>query len=384
MSRNSNVAILDIGSQKVTVFIGSRGVNNIPSIKGVGEASYYGFSDGEFFDLDNLRETVNKALAIAASNTGMRFKRIYVGVPGEFTTVVCKECSTAFDKKHRINDEDLDELFIRNNAFKTNDYVTINHSAIYYKLDDGRRLMEPRGMNSTRLKALISYVLCERKFVNTFDDILTDQHIKEIEYVPSVWAEAMYLFEAEQRDKSVLLLDVGHITSSLVLVRGDGLLHLATFSMGGGHIAGDISTCMEIPYTQAEAVKQYINLSLNPDEDDVYKIYGESETLAFKASTVNEITKERVKLIGEMVNKCINRCEYECPTYLPLYLTGGGLCYMRGAKEILARTIGRPVEIIAPPIPQLNKPHLASTLGLLDVAIKYTESSKGFFKKFFG
>lgn len=382
MARNDNVAVLDVGSQKITVFIGAQGINNIPHIKGEGEVLYHGFSDGEFFDTDNLREAVNTAVLAAVNDTGSKIKRIYVGVPGEFTTVVCKDCSISFDKKHRISDQDIDELYMRNDDFNSKDYVTINHSAIYFKLDDNRRLMEPRGMSSMRLKALISYVLCERKFIDLFDRILHDLHIKEIEYVPSVWAETMYLFENEQRDKSVLLLDVGHITSSLVLARGDGLLHLSTFSMGGGHIAGDISMCMGIPYAQAETLKQYINLSLNPADDDVYKIYADNVPVAFQAVTVNDIVRERVKLIGEMVNQCISKCEYECPPYLPLYLTGGGLCHIRGAKEIIAKIVSRPVEIVAPPIPQSSRPQFSSTWSLLDIAIKHTRSNT-FFKKLF-
>lgn len=42
-----DVAVLDFGSGKITVFIGERGVNNTINIIGMGEANYAGFFEGD-------------------------------------------------------------------------------------------------------------------------------------------------------------------------------------------------------------------------------------------------------------------------------------------------------------------------------------------------
>lgn len=384
MAHTRDVAVLDVGSEKLTVYIGEKTVNGIFNVKGTGEAKYDGFMGGEWLNPDGLKEAVSKALNAAMRNVSGRFKKLYVGVPGEFSTVVCKEVGFALEKTRKIKDCDLDELFKIGDSFSQNKrFVTINCSAIYYLLDGNRRLIEPRGLTSSKLRALVSYVLCERTFTEKIDSILKDLGFSEVEYISACWASAMLLFEAEQRDKSALLLDVGYITSSLMLVRGDGLLHLSSFSCGGGNIAGDLVMCMDIPYSHAEMIKQKLNLSIKPSEEDKYSLFTRNGEASYSMSDVNEIARGRVEYIAQAVQKCIAKCEYECPAYLPLYVTGGGITGIRGTREILSSVLGRPVEFIAPDVPQMNFPHLSSTLGLLDVAFK-SERKPTFLQRIFG
>ena len=79
-------------------------------------------------------------------------------------------------------------------------------------------------------------------------------------------------------------------------------------------------------------------------------------------------------MIASTINKILNNTGYTYPDYLPVYLTGGGLSYLKGGKDYLSKVMGRNIEIIAPPVPQLNRPHYSSTLGLLDLALKEEES----------
>ena len=110
-------------------------------------------------------------------------------------------------------------------------------------------------------------------------------------------------------------------------------------------------------------------LSLLADDSDYYEIAGKDYMIPFSAKTANEIVSERIDLIASFILKCFSRCEYDFPEYIPVYLTGGGLCYIRGARDYLSKKLGRKVEIIAPPIPQLNRPHFSTSLGVLDIAL---------------
>ena len=384
MAYSKDVAVLDVGSEKLTVFIGERTVNGTFNVKSTGEAPYEGFKGGQWLDPDGLFDAVEKACAGATRSLGGRFRKLYVGVPGEFTTVVTKEVGFALEKTRKIRDCDLDELFKTGDTFGDNSrFITINCSAIYYVLDGNRRLIEPRGLVSSKLRALVSYVLAERSFTQCFDDILKRLGFSEVEYISACWAESMLLFEAEQRDKSALLLDVGFISSSLMLVRGDGLLHLSSFSCGGGNIAADLNMCLDIPYTQAKMIRQKLNLSILPTEDDKYSLLTRGGEVSYSMLEVNEVARGRIEYIAQAVQKCIEKCEYECPAYLPLYVTGGGLANIRGTREILSSVLGRPVEFISPAVPQMSSPHLSTTLGILDVALK-SEKKTTFLQRIFG
>ncbi len=364
------VAILDFGSSKITVLIAERGVNGTFNIKGTGEVEYAGYYEGEFLEADKVKLAVGLAISNAETTARTRISKLYVGVPGEFTTVVCKDAVINFPKKKKINDVDINQLFFVGNIYKNHPtHTVINNTPIYFTLDDGRRIIEPRGLYSTRLSGFVSYTLAETNFLDFVENVLGELGIKNSQYISSTVAESLFLFEPEIRDRYALLVDCGHISTSVMLVRGDGVLFQNSFSMGGGHITGDLSQCLKISFFQAESLKRKVVLSLLADDTDFYEIAGKDYMIPFGAKTTNEIVTERIDIISSFILKCFAKCEYDFPDFIPVYLTGGGMCYIKGIRDYLSKKLGRRVEISAPPIPQLNRPHFATSLGVLDIAL---------------
>ncbi|MBQ2714061.1 MAG: hypothetical protein IJF76_00320 [Clostridia bacterium] len=380
----NDVAALDIGSEKITLFYGNKSVNDTFNIKASSSIPYAGFAEGEWLDEESLSSIIKKAVEDVQAVSKNKIRKLFVGVPGEFTTCVVKEVEIRLDRRRRVVDSDIDELYDKGNTYKAHKrYATINCAAIYYVLDDNRRIIEPRGLATEKVKALVSYVLCERKFAKKINEIVQSIGIDEIEFVSSSWAEAMYLFEDDQRDKSVLLLDVGYITSSVMLARGDGLLYLSSFSCGGAHVTGDLTLGLDIPYSHAEQLKTRLDLNRNVSVDDKYQVVVKGQQYTYSAVEINEIAKARISFLADIVSKCLDICEYEYPAHMPLYITGGGLFGMRGAKELLSKSLNRSVEFVEPRDPKFAKPYFSSTLGLMDIAVKHTDAFEGFWKKIF-
>ncbi|MGD9901206.1 MAG: cell division FtsA domain-containing protein [Spirochaetales bacterium] len=373
----TEVAILDFGSSKITVLIAERGINNTFNIKGRGESEYYGFAEGEFFDTKELELAMGLAINNAISNSGTKIKKIYVGVPAEFCYLETKEVSQAYGNKKRINDDDIYNLFdMADNYYENKTHTVINRSPIYFILDDNRKIIDPNGIVTTKLSAKVSFILAENKFIDLIDDIMEKLSIPKAEYISSPLAESLYLLEPETRDKLAILVDCGHITTSVALSSGDGLLSLSAFSIGGGHITGDLNQCLNLSFADAEGLKRKVVLSLDASDDDFYETNVKGIITPIPAKMVNEIVESRLDMIASTINKILNATGYTYPDYLPVYLTGGGLSYLKGGKDYLSKVMGRNIEIIVPPIPQLNRPHYSSALGLLDLALKEEESMK--------
>lgn len=368
------VAILDFGSSKVTVLIAERGINGTFCIKGTGEVEYAGFYEGEFLEADKVKLAVGLAISNAETTAKTRITKLYVGVPGEFTTVVCREAVINFPKKKKITEDDINQLYLVGDIYKNHpSHTIINNTPIYFVLDDNRRIIEPRGLFSTKLGGYISYSLAETNFLDFVENMLGELGIRNSQYISSTVAESLFLFEPEIRDRYALLVDCGHITTSVMLIRGDGVLFQNSFSMGGGHITGDLSQCLKISFFQAESLKRKVVLSLLADDTDFYEVAGKDYMIPFSAKTTNEIVMERIDIIASFILKCFAKCEYEFPDYIPVYLTGGGLCYIKGIRDYLSKKLGRKVEIAVPPIPQLNRPHFSTSLGVLDIALDIEE-----------
>ena len=381
-----DIAVLDFGSGKIDVLIGERGVNNTICINCMGECDYAGFADGEWFEPDQLGYAIGHAINNAETNSRTKIKRLYVGVPGEFTTVVCRDVSISLTKKRKVTEADVDMLHEQGDVFRNNpDYTVINIGPVYYTLDDDRRLVQPVGMTSNKLGGHISYVLAENRFIHFVGKILEELGIESIEFVSSVLAEELLLFDDITRDQYVVLIDVGYITTSVAVGRGDGLLGLYNFSLGGGHITGDLAMAFGISFSQAESLKRKVVLSLNASDADVYEITDRDSRIPFPAKTVNEIVMERIKLIASTIEKCLSKCEYDYPDYIPYHLTGGGLSYLKGARDYLSKRLNKPVEIVSPSFPPFSRPHMSSGIGLMDMLLdQQPQEKKGFFARLFG
>ena len=58
----NDVAVLDIGSEKITLFYGNKSVNDTFNVKAFSSIPYAGFADGEWLDELALGEVIQKAI----------------------------------------------------------------------------------------------------------------------------------------------------------------------------------------------------------------------------------------------------------------------------------------------------------------------------------
>ena len=82
------VAVLDIGSDAVTLVMQDRKYANNFAFKA--SADYDGFQDGEFLDMEGLFRVVDSLVRECEASAFCELDEIMVGVPGEFTSIVCK------------------------------------------------------------------------------------------------------------------------------------------------------------------------------------------------------------------------------------------------------------------------------------------------------
>lgn len=379
-------AVMDIGSSKITVLVGRRGVNNTICIVGTGESEYAGYEDGEWFQPDELINAVARAVSRAQTDSHVKIRHLYIGVPGQFTATQCKEVSMSLGRRRKVTDDDVDELYELGDTFDGDpNYKLINTQPIYFTLEDDRKLIQPVGMTASRLSGYISYILAERRFIQTFDRIMNELGIDSHEYVSSVLAESLFLFDDFVRDRYAVLIDVGYIVTDVVVARGDGILRQFSIPIGGGHITKDLRDDLDIRFSLAEKLKRKAVLNLEFGEDDTYEVSIKDRKKSFSARAVNDIVTVKINKIARTVNNCLMSCDL--PSSTTYWLTGGGVSYITGARDYLSKRMDRRIDIAAPRLPQYNKPHLSSVLGLLDMVLDDEEeptAKKGFFARLFG
>ena len=363
--QKKQTAIIDFGSSKITALLGDSGVNGTFVIKGRYTFNYDGFAEGAFFDQNKLRRILLSAaehfFSIAKPDT------VYVGVPAAFTRVFTKDSQISFSKKKKITPQDVDNLFDSAFLIPSSNRTLINRSAVVYELDGGRRVANPVGETSETLKGKLSFIVCDNYFINEVRPALLSAGFDKVEFVSVPLAEALYLIEAEVRDRIAVVLDVGYITSSFTIIQGDGIIYQKDIDFGGGYITGAICEQFDIDFDVAEKIKLKMNLARAIE--DKMDLIGSDDGALYSYEEVKSTVLRSLDDLCESVSDAFEASGYEVPEYVPLKITGGGIAYLRGAKEHVAGRLNMPVEILCPKVPLSEKPTESSLLSLFDFAL---------------
>ena len=367
--RKKQVAVIDVGSSKITAVVGERGINKTFVIKGKSSYEYDGFEGGTFFNAEHLKRILFAIAEMINKTAGGIIDTVYVGVPGEFTQVMVKDSQISFAKKKRIQEEDVDALFDAAFVMTSAKHTLINRSAVVYELDDFRRLANPVGSVSSILKGKLSFVLCTNYFIEAVKPALVAAGIKNVECVSSALAQAMYLIDAETRDRTAILADIGYITTTFTIIQGDGLLYQKSFAYGGGYITAELSEKFGLDFAVAERLKKKISLS-QLSSSASYDLIEADNGEYYNLTELQQAVKNSLDGLCESIEETIEQSGYIIPEYVPLMITGGGISYIRGAKEHVSGRLNTIVSVIAPKVPLMDKPTESTTLSLLDIALE--------------
>lgn len=361
-------AILDFGSQKLSLLVGNRDVNNSLNVRCIYEEKYEGFLDGEFLEPKNLVKNILNALQGAEKVIGREIKSLTIGVPTEFCYSTCVTTSTSFDKQRKINFNDIKNIFDKA-AIQSKTHTIINKSAVYYILGENNKVQNPISQVANKITAYLSLILCDNSFISTVSKAMIRVGIDDFTFTSSALCQAQYLFSIEERDKYVLFVDCGYITTTVALVRGDGLLNMSSFSLGGGHIIADLSQCLKLPFNVSEQLFKKVVLCIEPEENDTYDIIYNKEVHRISINVANAIVESRIENIAKAIQKCLSSWEFNFPDFICVNLTGGGISFTRGGAELLSKYLDKNVKIVELPYSQLTRTNYSSCLAVLNYAL---------------
>lgn len=374
-----SVAVLEVGSQKITCIIGQRGVNGTFLLKSISESEYDGYADCSFYDMGSLARSVEEVVKTTVKNAKMSIDKLYVSVPGEFSTVRTKEHTLAFPRKRRIKKRDVDELL---SAFELNErsqYVITDVSAVYYILDDNRRVANPVGAVSFKLGAYLSYMLADKAYVRQMTNVCKSVGVKRIDFISESIAECLYLFSEEEREYRNILIDIGYLSTNVMVLFGGGVLLQQAFSYGGGYITLELMKRSIVSsndfekFDLAEKLKRKINLGYDINVNGTYHLVVNDTDFMVPLQVSNFTVKSCLEVLADEINKILSSWPIDLRVNIPIYITGGGINYIRGAKEYLASLLEMQIIDVAPKVPFMNKPDESACLSILNEALKREE-----------
>ena len=366
--KNNFIAILDFGSSKVTCMAATKVAGRSDFvIRAVGQSAYNGFDDNSWYEPETISFAVTDAISQVEKKMDSPIKEIFVGVPGVFCATVTSEASVTFHSKKKIDGDDIQELIKKADIFDVGpDNIPMGGKPVYFILDGALKTFDPVGSVASKLTALVSFSFMKNYFRNSVSPVLLQKGIKKVTYMNTCDAETQFIAQTMGLTDYCIVVDVGHITTNVMLSGGKSLLFSRTFSLGSGYLASDLCQVEGCEYKVAMATLEKINFSLEFREGDTYNVNG----VALDAKRTNEILKARIGQIADYIIKSFQYCDKEIPYNTPVILTGGGLTYLRGGAYVLSTFLGKNVKVYESANPQTNRNEYTSCYGLLAEAIK--------------
>lgn len=357
--------VLDIGSSSLRLLA----VTNVcKRAKIVAEESllYDGFLDGEFLSEDKLEGNLNELIMNLSSKIKRSITSVTVGVPNDFCICVCKRIKRSFVTLHKISKTDLLNLYEYNMTFgESESYSVINYSPMQFVLDGDFKTMSPVGKKTSMLIADVSYILAKNSFIDLISEKLKSLKVKDIDFVSTTLAQGSVCETKSGDKKPFILVDCGHITTSVSVFKGEGLALMSSFSMGGGHISSDIMQVLNLGFKEAELIKRKVVLTIDSRKNDQYLVRFKGENIKAPINITNQIVKSRIEMIAKTVDNILSIDDYFKD--LDIYITGDGLSNFKGVKNIFKNVTNREIYDFKIPFDSSKDKFQTSKYGLMSL-----------------
>lgn len=232
-----------------------------------------------------------------------------------------------------------------------------------YRLDDSRGISSPVGQSAKRLEVVTLLVTAPSSSVDAIQLISDQLGRRMVELVPTPMAAALGSLTSEQMESNGIVIDLGHGTTSLAVLRNGAVAFVGAVPIGAHHVTRDLAQLLDCELPEAERLKCESGTAdlpgVNPEEAVMVRQKGSNHQRALKKRVLAEIISSRLRETARHAAEKVARGGFEFSDLPTVYLTGGG-ALLDGADSVFGDAFGaRRVKIVWPRLTGNHARHLA-------------------------
>jgi len=378
--KDEYLAAIDIGTTKVSTFIGVIKKHNIIEIKGFGTSECRGIKKGLVVDINEATKSILNSIGIAEKSTNSFIDSSYIGVTGKHISFINNWTEININSPGKIvRKADVDKLI--NNANKVS--LSSEHHVIHtlikqFAVDDEKDIVDPIGLSTDKLAVELLVIYGSATPIKNVINCVKAANIEIEDIILEALASSEAVLTSEEKESGVIMLDIGGGTTDVAIYRNRKLIFTYTLPVGGDLITNDISIGLNIPFAKAEEIKKkFANVDYNFYETlnrismgDI-KVDSNKTTLNIRLySIVNDRVKELLALVKEKI---------EAYGFIHLIPCGvvitGGSAHLKGIAALANSVFNMPVRIGIPidvegPSEATTNPIYSTAIGLLKYAFQ--------------
>ncbi len=372
------IAAIDIGTTKVSTFIGSVNKNNTIEIKGFGNSDCLGMKKGLVVDINEATKSILNSIGMAEKSTNTFIDSAYIGVTGKHIAFLNNWTEININSPGKVvRKVDADKLIGLANKINLSSEQYVIHTLIkQFAIDDEKNIIDPIGLSTDKLAVELLVIYGSTIPIKNVVNSVKAANVEIEDIILEALASSEAVLTPEEKESGVIMLDIGGGTTDIAVYKNKKMVFTYCLPVGGNQITNDISIGLNIPFLKAEEIKKkFANVDYNFYET-LNKINIGDLKLDRNKTTLNirlyNIVNDRVKELLTLAKEKIEAYGFIHSVPCGVVLTGG-TANLKGIKSLAKTVFGMPSRIgnatdIEGHSSAINNPMHSTGIGLLKYA----------------
>lgn len=373
------IAGLDIGTSKVSAVLAKTSSKGL-QVLGVGISQNDGVKKGVVVDIESTTKAVEQAVDQLRNMTNMEIDSVFINISGGHATLFENRGVIAVTREDKeITGEDVRRVMQSARIFALPpEKEIIDVIPKQFIVDGYDEIRDPIGMFGTRLEVDACIVTCSSTTLQNLVRSVERAGLDIAGVVIEPLALGEVLLTNDEKELGVTVIDVGAGKTEYSVFE-NGLLKSSGFiPVGGDSITNDLAVGLRVSFGEAEKLKKQYGL-VKPEYSQQTSIQvksiAEDSPREIGIDELCEIIEARVYEIFFLVNRELVKSGIKNKLSSGVVVTGGGVSFLRGCKEVVHEVMGLPVRIGVPEYIGVSSPVYSSGVGI----VKYLAGRKHYY-----
>jgi len=325
------VAVLDVGTSKVSALIALLSSDGSARIIGSGQKPCAGLKRGTVTDFDKTEMAIRGAMDQAERAAGLQMDSVIASfAAGNMASSMAgAEIDIA-----GANITPTDMVTLRQAgraAIDPRGRSVIHALPALYTLDGLPGIESPLGLHADRLGVDIHVVTADTPAILNFTRAVGQAHLGLAGLVSSPIAASLAVLDDEERDIGVALIEIGAGLTSIAVHKFGIVVGVATVPMGSADITDDIAAAFDTRRSNAERLKTFDGAAVATVRDQNEPVIippavddGSTEPRKLPRAQLVAVIRTRLDILFGEIAKALAGLGFVGPQARRVVLTGGG------------------------------------------------------------
>lgn len=370
------IASIDIGTSKICTIISEIDKFGKLQIIGIGKTNCEGIRKGVVVDIESTARSISESVEQAENMADAEINQVFVNIPGGYASIIKNKGIIAVSNENReIGIEDIKRVL--NSATIISippDRQIVDIVPAQYIVDGYDEIKDPTGMFGVRLEADVDIITASLTTIQNLVKSVNKAGLEVLGIIMEPLATSQSVLTKDEMELGVLLIDIGAGTTDFSVFKDGRLVYSGLIPAAGNHITNDISIGLRLAFDDSEEIKRkfglaYKGLAKNENTFQASPI-GMNDKMNISETQLAEIIEARVCEIFEIINSELINIGLKKEILTGVVITGGGISYLRGIKEIGRLLFGLPIRIGQPNGLGVTDPIFSASVGMINYSLK--------------